>query len=64
MKISKEQVENFGSTGIGALIFGFLTTAGIDKTDIQSVIDIMTRVDIKESIIGAVLFFLLYRHKR
>ena len=61
---NKEKIEDFSTTSIGAFLFGFLTTAGIDKQDIQSVIDVMSRVDIKETIIGGVLFFLLWRHKR
>ena len=59
-----DKIEDFGSTGLGGFLFGYFGLSAFGQGEIESALEIATRINPSPLMIGVTLFFLLWRHKR
>ena len=59
-----DQLEDFGSTGLGGFLLGYFGLSSFQPGEIEAALDIAKTINPGPLMIGVTLFFLLWRHKR
>ena len=64
----KVKIQDWGSTGVGVLVFGFLALMGVTEDQVMNlyfaVMNIVNSVELDNLTVGGVLAFFLYDYKR